>query len=340
MSRLERGVPNAVFTGIIQEIKPSDLGLAHSQIFPRVAFRSDGNGRGYYRTYDLGESLKLVDENALVRRPGVPANKLNRGRELGFFQVKRRHLDAVVSDDEAKVVAQQSLGGEDLHASETRWVRELMLLAKEREAAALASSAGAVGGSSSPATTWDASNSSPTKDITDAMLQVRNQSGMYANCMAVSFPVAVALMAHPEIQAKRSANERKVLTTEALAELLRDVFGLKRVVVINSQYVPSRAEGSPVSLVDLWGDRALFWYEGSNPGFFQPTWAVEAVDTFYYNGQEMGVYDIRDEDAEATYHRVKEDYAFVVLNKELAFRLDNVLGLDNALGSDDALLIQ
>ncbi|MES4792436.1 MAG: hypothetical protein C4321_05095 [Chloroflexota bacterium] len=234
-------------------------------------------------------------------------------------------MDAVVSDDEARLVAQQSMGSEDMHAAETRWVRELMLLSKEKEAAGLIASAGAVGGYTVLTTPWSDRASSPTNDITNALLQVRNQSGLAANCMAVTYPVAVALMRHPEIQAKRAQTERQILTTSALAELLQQVFGLKRVVVVNSQYVPTRAEGSPVVLADVWGKTALFWYEGSEPGFFQPTWAVEAVDTFYYDGNEMAVMDIRDDDAEATYHRVKEDYAFVVLNKDLSFRLDNVI---------------
>lgn len=325
--RAERGVLNPVFTGLVAEIKASDFGLAHEAIFPKRTFRSNGDGKGFFRKYDLGESLRLLDRNTLIRRPGTPAYKVDRGRELETFKTQRTHLDAVVSDDEAALVAQTSMGGEDLHASETRWTRELMLLSKEYEAAQRVQGADFVGFSSTLTATdkFDNPDSDPTQIIPDFLASIRSRSGMPGNVLGMPYPVALALAKHPKIQAKRGANERQALTVDALSELLTTVFGLKRVVVMNNMYAPSRAEGQPAQLVEIWGNILLGWYEPNNPGFFEPTWAVQAIDTFYYGGNEVEVRDIRDEDSESTYHRVKEDYEFVCMHKELAARLDGVL---------------
>lgn len=327
VTRVERQVLNPIYQGFVQEVLPSDFGLNYNKLFPRQTFKSNGDGRGYWRKRLHMDSLRRLDDEMLLRRPGIPAEKIDRDLTLKGFSTRRRHLDAVIVDDEADLLTRMEGGIDDPNVTEVRWIRELMLLSKEFRAAAFLANNNNVGGNSTASAKYDVSTTNVLPDIVAARLAVRRQSGMMANCMALPWEVALQLTLNESVQKIRTTTKDRDMTEEGVSNLLKQAFGFDKVTIFTSVYSPSnRNVNGTYSIQPVWADDIFVYHEPTGgPNFNKISWAVEAVDTFYYGGLENGVYTFKNEDAETTMHRVKEDSDFVLLCPEVSFAIRDVL---------------
>lgn len=328
-------VINPAFAGLVSALSPSDLGLNAHDLFPVLTFTSNGNGMGYFVRYNLSDRMRLVADELLMRRPGAGAHKTNQERRLQTFQVSQRHLDAVVPDQLAQVVRAQTGGADDPAITEVLYVRELMLLNKEMRAAQLANDPNAVAGTLTPAAKWDDyTNSDPIADIQNAMMAVRSASGLTPNSLALPWDVALKLAYHPRFRvgvfatgSVRPVTETVDATPDGIAALLKAVLRLDNVYILRALYNGQAIQRNPqLQLQSVWGKNAYVFYKPQTPEWTRIMWAVDAVDTFYTGGIDTAtVFTFYDPDKESTIYRVREDSDFVLLNPEVAFRLENVI---------------
>lgn len=327
ITRADKSVLNPVYTGFVSEVTPSDFGLNYQKMFPRKTFKSNGDGRGYFRKRLHMDALRALDDDQLIRTPGAPAVKLDRGLSLQTFGVKRRHVDAVVVDDEADLLTRMEGGITDPNVTEVKWVRELMMLHAERRAAAFAANNANFGGYMSPAKPWSDKTADVISDIIGAKLAIRRQCGMLANKMSITYEAALALVQNEGILKIRGIVKDRDYTENGLATILKQAFGFDEVRIMMAVYSPRRPNVMGEYSIDpVWAHDAIVYYEPKGGAdFAKMSWSVEGVDTFYYGGLDTGVYTFRSEDAETTYHRVKEDSDMILLNPECAFAIRGVL---------------
>lgn len=327
-------VLNPAFTGLISAIQPSDLGLSANILFPRLPFSSNGAGFGYFIRYNLGENFRAPSEANLARRPGSSAQKVNRNRRLETFNVSQRHLDATVPDQIAQLVRNQTGGADDPNVTEVQFVRNQMLLAKENRAAAKAGQVNAVGRELTPAGAWNnytAGASNPIADLQQGMLEVRKNSGLIPNNLAIPYEVAVPLSYHPVLRSNgglRALSERAPLTMDSLADILKALLAIDNVHIFKSiQNVGAVTRaGGTLNLSAVWGTSVYMWYQPQQIAWNSLLWGAEALDTFYYGGLDTaGAFSFYLNDTETTVHRLREDSDFVVFNPELAVAWRNTI---------------
>lgn len=325
-------VLNPVFTGLVSSIMPEDLGLKANDFFPRLTFQSNGNGVGFFFRYNMSENFRVLSESDLIRRPSTAAKKINRSRRLETFVVTKRHLDAIVADDAAKLIREQSGGQDDPNVTEVQFARSQMLHQKETRAAALAALAGSVGGSATPATLWDnygSASSDPIGDLQAAILAVRANSGLEPNTMAIPFEVALKLSYHPKLRpgVQRPYTEGQAMTIDGLTAFLKAYTQFDNIIITKGMKQTTAETRTPsLSLGTVWGKDVYIWYRPPTPSWTALQWGIEVVDTFYYGGTDTaGVFTFYEQDIESTIHRIREDSDFVILNKELAYKLSGVI---------------
>lgn len=321
-------VINPVFSGIVQSLHPSDFGLFHDKMFPKVTFKSAGNGMGTYMRYNLADNLREVDEELLIRRFATPAFALSRPRSYEVFKVTRRHLDAAVSEEEAGLVKDQTQGKEDPHVTEVQWVREVMLLAKERRAAKFAATTANVGTNLAPAIAWDQPGAKIIADITNLRMTIKAKSGLFPDIMALPYEVALKIAMSEEIRQTRANTERSIVRQDELADLLKSVLGLREVIVFTAMYNSVRQNVVPsTNLTSTWGPHVYLFSRPDDAGFTKLAWGIEAVDSYYGGDFASAAYTIPLPDSEVMKYRIKEDSDFILLNKEVAGALRNVVTL-------------
>lgn len=326
----ESMVINPVFSGIIDNLHASDFGLSYDKLFPKRTFRSAGNGMGQHMRYNLSDSLREVDDELLIRRPATPAFSISRSRSYEPFRVRRRHLDAAVNDEEAQLIKDQTQGLDDPHVTEVKWVREVMLLAKERRAAKFASDIKNVGTNKAPAVAWDQPDADPIADITTMRMLVKAKSGLFPDHMALPYEVALKLAMSPKIRGMRGNTERGYVNQSELADLLKDVLALKEVVIFTAMFNATRPSVTPtLDLNSIWGPNVYLYSVPASVGLDSLCWGLEIVDTYYGgdDGFNAPAYTIPLPDSEVTKYRIKEDSDFVLFNKEVAGALRNVISL-------------
>jgi len=328
-------VLNPAFAGLVSSYGPKDIGLSVHDLFPALTFTSNGNGTGFFQKYNLDENFQLLEDEDLIRRPASAAKKLNRSRRLETFQVNKRHLDAVVPDDVAKVIRSQTGGADDPNVTEVMWVRQRLLLQKEKRAADLARASASVAAELTPAHKWDDyTNGDPIADIQSAMAAVRSNSGLIPNVVAIPWEVALKLSYHPRFRVAtpdggsvRSATERAIVTAEGIAELLKAILSVDKVVILKSMaQVGALARSHNLNLQSLWGDDVFVYFEPPKKDLNSILWAADIMDTFYYGGVDTaGVFSFYDKDHEMMVHRVREDSDIILMHKEVAATIRDTL---------------
>jgi hypothetical protein len=327
----ESMVINPVFSGVVQSLKPSDFGLAHDAMFPDVKFKSAGNGMGTYMRYNLSDNLREVDEELLIRRPATPAFAISRPRSYEVFKVQRRQLDAAVNEEDAMMIKDQTNGADDPHVTEVQWVREVMLLAKERRAAKFAATVANVGTNVAPGIAWDQAGSDPIADLVNLRLTVKAKCGIFPDRLAMPYEVALRLSQNANIRALRGNAERKAANQNELAELLKDILALKEVTLFTAMYNTVKPSATPTtSLLSIWGPNVYMYSRPETIGFTSLCWGFEAMDTFYGGDFNSPAYTIPLPDSEVMKYRIKEDSDFILMNKEVAGAIRNVVTLPTA----------
>jgi hypothetical protein len=107
----------------------------------------------------------------------------------------------------------------------------------------------------------DYGNSDPIKDITDAGIYVKQQTGFKPNTLVIAESVFRILKNHPDIVARTQYTTARIVTTDLLAAL----FEVSRVIVSSAVY-NTADEGITPNMQFMAGNGALLAYVTPEPG--------------------------------------------------------------------------
>lgn len=334
-ARMEQGGINPAYTGFIQDIYPSDLGLNYQKVAPARKFKSRGDGTGYTRQRNMMDHFSVVDERLMTRRPGVPAEKIDRTTQMSMFSVGRRHLDGISIDDQNKLMRALHPDANEPTFDDARFVREAMMLAKEIRFAGFLKDDSNFGAVSNAAGSWADPNYDLRRELLAGKLAVKRQSGFQANVMALSYDMAISMSLNESIWKLNSALKDRNLGEDDVAALLARAFKIDKVIILSAQYSPQGLNANnEVNLKEIYSNDIVFYYEPKGgPDYNERCWALEAVDTFFNGDLEAGVASTwYDNDREATIIRCKDDSDFVTMDRRYAFKIKNAAPAGSLLG--------
>lgn len=108
--------------------------------------------------------------------------------------------------------------------------------------------------------TWDNASGDPMANVLDAKQKVYVQTGVPANCMAISYGAYIKLMKNPKIQSAvrnvlgySGADARTAIKMEVPAEVLAATFGLDEIIIAGGVKNTAK-EGQTASRSFVWPD--------------------------------------------------------------------------------------
>lgn len=280
-------------------------------LFPRVPVPQRGG-----TTIEFGkESFRLQKTR---RAPGAKTETYQlgyAGRQYGLYQER---LKAMVPDeiaDEAKKGP-----GIDLEkaAVETTW--DKIMLGIEVEAAGIARDPASYASGHTLALSgtdkWTDSASDPQAQVKDAMATVRRRIGRRPNTMLLSASAFDAITAHPKVKDQFKYTSGKSIT----ADMLKEYFGVRRLVVGEGIYLPETAtDDTPAT--DIWGtDVILAYVPPAGRTYMEPSFAY----TYQLRGTpavEKGWYD---RDRKSWLYPVISEHQPLVVGADAGFLLQTV----------------
>jgi hypothetical protein len=211
------------------------VGVAR-RVFPVVSVNKQSNK---YFTWTKADLYRV---QAALRGPGTAAHVGSYGLSTATYSCDRYSLAKLISDpvrenydeplqaDQAalKFLAQQMMMKEDAEFAAAAFVTGIWTT----ERAGVAS-----GATGTQFNRWDASGSTPIKDIRDMRRSVKNLCGLVPNVLVISGAVEDALLNHADILARvnggSTVNTPGVVTNQFLASL----FGVDEVIEIGRAHV-------------------------------------------------------------------------------------------------------
>lgn len=185
-----------------------------------------------------------------------------------FADVWAVHKDV---DDQIRANADQPI---DMDRDSTTWVTQQLLIRRELEWVENYFAAGVwstdLVGDAAPGPGeflyWDADDSDPIKDVTDAAIEIAELTAHRPNVLVLAPRVFNVIRNHEEVIDRIKYTQRGVVTTEILAGL----FDVDRVVVPWGVY-NTAAEGLDLDTEFIFGDNALLVYANPSPSILQPS---------------------------------------------------------------------
>lgn len=166
----------------------------------------------------------------------------------------------------------------------TEYVTQQLLLKREKQFVDNNFTSGVwgqdlTGKASSPTTNqflqWDAANSTPIDDVSDASMIIASKTGFKPNVLVLSPKVFAAVKNNANVVERIKYTQRGVVTEDILAGL----FGVDRVLVPYG-VENTAAEGKNGSYSFIYGKNALLAYSNPRPSILQPS----AGYTFSWTG--------------------------------------------------------
>lgn len=262
---------------------------------------------GKYYIYDKAKFRR----NKTLRAAGAKANEVEYGLTTGSFSTKDHALkektpwEIIRQADSA--LAPESDAAENV-------TEQLMIDAEMALATSMASTTTITQNTTLSGTSqWsDYTNSDPIGDAKTAMQTVQKAIGRKPNTMVMSKEVFDTLSDHPDVVEKIKYTNFGSATEEILAKL----FKVEKVIVGEAIY-ESAIEGATSSMGYIWGKHCWFMYIAPQVRLRTVTFGL----TFKYEDRKVKKWD--DEDAEARYVRVNENYVQKLVAAEACYLIKN-----------------
>lgn len=275
-------------------------------LFPSVQV---GKETGKYYQYDKAKFRR----NATKRAAGAKANEVEYGLSTASFQTE----DHALKEKTPWEIIDQADAALNPEMDAAENVTEQLLIDKE---VALATSMAATATITQNVTLsgtdqWsDYTNSDPIGDVQTGMQTVQQAIGRKPNTLVLGKQTFDQLVEHPAIVEKIKYTNLGTATEELLARL----FNVEKVIVGEAIY-NTAVEGATDSLSYIWGKHA--WLV-----FVAPRVTLRTITlgfTFKYQDRRVKKWD--DEDAEARYVRVNENYTQKFVATEAAYLIKNAV---------------
>jgi hypothetical protein len=249
------------------------------KVFPNVPVMKQSD------RYFLYEKQQWFRTDAQKR--GVGQESAGSGFEIDntpnyFCDVYALHKDI---DDQIRANADAPI---NMDADATEFVTRGLALRKEKDWASTYFTTGIWTGSSTgtdivPSTKWDASGSTPIKDIRAQMAAMKAKTGFYPNILLLAEDVWLALQDNADFLDRIAITQRKIVTLDLLASVL----GIDRVLSA-SAVEDSANEGATASMNFLFTDDAALYYAQPRPSLMKPSAGYIFSWTGYLGASAMG----------------------------------------------------
>ena len=268
-----------------------------------------GKETGKYYQYDKSKFRR----NTTKRAAGAKANEVEYGLSTASFSTE----DHALKEKTPWEIIRQADSALNPEMDATENITEQLLIDKEVAlATSMASTATLTQNTTLAGTSqWsDYTNSDPIGDVKTAVTTIQKAIGRKPNTMVIGKEVFDQLADHPNIVEKVKYSQLGVLTEELLAR----IFNVQKVVVAEAVY-NTATEGATDSMSYIWGKHAWLAY-------ITPTARLRSITlgfTFNYEDRKVKKWD--DEDAEARFVRVNENYVQKFVATEAAYLIKNAV---------------
>jgi len=222
-----------------------------------------------------------------AQKRGVAQESAGSGFEVDntpnyFCDVYALHKDI---DDQIRANADAPI---NMDSDATEFVTRGLALRKEKDWAANYFTTGIwtgsdTGGDITPSTLWDASGSTPIKDIREQMSAMKIKTGFYPNVLVLAEDVWVALQDNADFLDRIAITQRKIVTTELLAAVL----GIEK--VLTAAAVENTAkEGATRAMQYVFTSDAALYYAQPRPSLMKPSAGYIFSWTGYLGASAMG----------------------------------------------------
>ncbi len=261
---------NAPLTNISIAYLQDQSSFIANRVFPNVPVTKQSDA---YFTYPKAQWFRT---DAQTR--GVSQESAGSGYEMGndtyFCKVQALHKDI---DDQIRANQDAPL---NLDRDASEFVTRGLLLRREKDWAAKYFTTGIWTGSTTgtditPGTLWDASSSTPIANIRAEMLSVHKTTGFMPNKLVLGQDVWGAIQDNADFLDRIAVTQRKIVTTELLANVLE----LDEVLIAKAVENTAK-EGATAAMDYVYTRDALLVYAAPRPSLLLPSGGY----TFSWNG--------------------------------------------------------
>lgn len=266
-----------------------------------------GTESGKYYQYDKSKFRR----NSTKRAAGSKANEVEYGLSTASYATE----DHALKEKTPWEIIRQADSALNPEMDATENVTEQLLIDKEVALATSMADTAILTQNTTLAGTdqWsDYTNSDPIGDVKAGVVVVQKAIGRKPNTLIIGKEVFDQLADHPSVMEKVKYSQLGVLTVELLAR----IFNVGKVVVAEAIY-NTATEGASDSMTYIWGKHAVLAY-------ITPSARLRSITlgfTFKYEDRKVKKWD--DEDAEARFVRVNENYVQKFVAVEAAYLIKN-----------------
>ena len=269
-----------------------------------------GKETGKYYIYDRAKFRR----NITRRAAGAKANEVEYGLSTASFTTE----DHALKEKTPWEILRQADSALNPELDATENITEQLLIDKEiglatsmEDTAVISTNNTTLSGTSQ----WsDFTNSDPIGNVRAGMVLVQKQIGRKPNTLVLGKEVFDKLIDHPDIVERVKYSLGAAVTEELLAR----IFNVGRVIVAEA-IKNTATEGANDSMDYIWGKHAWLIYVA-------PAARVRSITlgfTFKYEDRKVKKWD--DEDAEARFIRVNENYVHKFVAEEAAHLIKNAI---------------
>lgn len=268
-----------------------------------------GTQRGKYYQYDQAKFRR----NSTLRAAGAKAKEVEYGLSTASYAAE----DHALKEKTPWEIIKQADSALDPERDATENVTEQLMIDKEVALATSMADTGTLTQNTTLSGTsqWsDYTNSDPIGDVRTGMQTVQQAIGRKPNTLVLGKQTYDQLIDHPTIVERVKYSLGAAVTPDLLAR----IFDVQKVIVAEAIY-NTATEGQSDSLSYIWGKHAWLLYITPAPRLRQVTFGY----TFKWEDRKVKKWD--DEDAEARYVRVNENYVQKFVATEAAYLIKNAV---------------
>lgn len=249
------------------------------KVFPMVPVAKQSDR--YYK-YDRGNWFRAQAKKRPPAAESAGSGWTIDNTPTYFADVYAIHKDV---DDQVRANQDSVL---DVDREATEFVSRDLMLKKELVWAATYFTTGVWTGSSTgtdvtPATLWDAANSTPIEDLRAELIATKRRTGFRANKVTMGEEVWNVLQDHPDFLERIKYTQTAIVSTGLLAAVL----GVDEVLIAGGVQDVS-IEGAAEDMEFIFGKNVLIAYGAPRPGLLTPTAGYTFAWTGLFGAGAMG----------------------------------------------------
>lgn len=291
-----------MLTNIAIEYRPRPDALVADRVLPVIPVNLEQGG---YYTFDDG-NFSIPE---MKRNPRAVYKEIDFGMSSDTYRADEYGIETRIDDRERK----NAPNALSLDVQKTRRVTNAGLLNRERRVANLVTSTTNVPFNTTlvGAAQWSDPSSDPAIVSRTARNSLRNKTGVLPNRLTMGWNVYEALRVNPFVKDYMDGGR-------ASEADLAEYFEVEEVIVARAVY-NSANEGQTSTLVDLWGNDALFHFQSAIQSADEPSFGYQ------FEAQGPAIFRYRDVKVNCDIIRYNEIRAEKIASTRLAYLVKNAV---------------